>query len=68
MAVKRDKTRPAARRVRGSRSAPARPRDEAAALTFSEKELRAVLTEEFEWQWPQVKDFVRRLRRRKESD
>ena len=41
------------------------PRDEAPLLTFSEKELKAVLLEEFDWQRAMVKDLVQRLKRRK---
>jgi hypothetical protein len=37
-------------------------------LTFSEKELKAVLLEEYDWQGPMVRDLLRRLQQRKEVE
>ena len=34
-------------------------------LTFSEKELKAVLLEEYDWQGPMVKDLLKRLEKRR---
>ncbi len=68
MAVKRGKTHsPVRARARGSQPA-ASASDKAPLLTFSEKELRAVLLEEFDGQGPMVRDLVKRLRRRKDDE
>ncbi len=53
-----------ARRPRALRSAPSGSKK--ALLTFSEKELKAVLLEEYDWQGPMVRDLLNRLQRRKE--
>ncbi len=39
-----------------------------APLTFSEKELKAVLLEEYDWQRAMVRDLLNRLKRRKEVE
>ena len=55
-------------RPRSSRSADAaRGGSKKKVLTFSGKELKAVLEEEFEWQPAMVRDLLKRLQRRKES-
>ena len=56
-------------RSRSRRALPAAPAssDKKTLLTFDEKELRAVLLEEYEWQRPMVRDLLNRLKRRKES-
>ena len=36
-------------------------------LTFSEKELKAVLLEEYDWQRAMVRDLLNRLKKRKET-
>ena len=38
-----------------------------ALLTFNEKELKAVLLEEYDWQGPMVRDLLRRLEKRKKE-
>ncbi len=58
---------PRSRRSRASPAAPPRG-SKKKVLTFSEKELRAVLLEEFEWQGPMVRDLLKRLERRKEVE
>lgn len=69
MAVKKGGNPRSPSRTRASRGrAVAPPRDEAPLLLFSEKELKAVLLEEFHWQGPMVKDLVQRLRRRKNDE
>ena len=68
MAVKSGKARSPVRRSCSRGSAAVRAGDEAALLTFSEAELRTVLTEEYAWQFPMVKDLVKRLRRRQKGN
>ena len=36
-------------------------------LLFTEKELKAVLLEEYDWQGPMVRDLFRRLEKRREG-
>ena len=36
-------------------------------LTFTEKELKEVLLEEYEWQRAQVQDLLKRLEKRREN-
>lgn len=60
----KDAHRPSSRRAlrpnpRGSKKA---------LLTFDEKDLREVLVEEYEWQWPMVRDLLRRLTERQKKN
>lgn len=52
-------------RVAKTRSAPASAKKK--PLTFTEKELKAVLLEEYEWQRAQVQDLLKRLEKRREG-
>ena len=54
-------------RSRSRRARPVAPTssDKKTLLTFDEKELRAVLLEEYEWQRPMVRDLLKRLEKRK---
>ncbi|KKK99440.1 hypothetical protein LCGC14_2632700 [marine sediment metagenome] len=52
------------RRPRSRRPAPSNVKKK--VLTFSEKDLKAVLLEEYDWQPAMVRDLLNRLKRRKE--
>ncbi|KKM99968.1 hypothetical protein LCGC14_1142620 [marine sediment metagenome] len=43
------------------------PGAEKKVLTFSEKDLKAVLLEEYDWQPAMVRDLLNRLKRRKDA-
>ena len=47
--------------------APPQPPKKKKPLTFTEKELKEVLLEEYEWQRAQVQDLLKRLEKRREG-
>ena len=53
-------------RTRRSVSAPVRG-SKKTLLTFNEKELKAVLLEEYDWQGPMVRDLLKRLQQRRKE-
>ncbi len=58
-----------ARRPRSRRALrPASSGSKKALLTFSEKELKTVLLEEYDWQGPMVRDLLNRLEKRRKKE